>query len=458
MTQDKDDWDDPATSCDESRSHSYVVVLRAGSRLRILPGDQLQVNANIGKHKCVLTFRTRYSNEGFSSQVPRELWIDARGSADNLDEAIVSFSNAALFFTTVLSFCMNGEAGDCKFNLAYDSTPGLEEREFFEQFIEDERGLPFFSRRIKPELVAGFLGALATSPHLERLRRAIVQYGLALKYWSKGEEILSVAHLYMGIESLVPLMGRVVQERLDLTSRDELADNLGVSIQELDATIRKTYLFCGDNESHRAAKRASDGIEHGFLEMDEIRPLAISVRDKTAGYLRKAIIELVNLPQGVAEELLAKPYDIPLGTEGYIRYLRGAILSNNDDVAAAGSEYPFIEWRFGVKDFSVDKDGSMHFSFSNSMTPRIAEGASFHPKRVEVYGPEGVVATPKQLHEVEPEIVVRRQPSDPSGKSQAELSALLREALAQDNVLQVHIKTKDNETFVISREPINNEK
>ena len=47
-----------------------------------------------------------------------------------------------MFFTTILSFCANGYAGDCRFHIAYDNSPGRKEREFFEQFIEDERGLP----------------------------------------------------------------------------------------------------------------------------------------------------------------------------------------------------------------------------------------------------------------------------------------------------------------------------
>ena len=99
----------------------YVVAIRAGSRLRFLPGERLRVEVNIGDHKANLTFQTRYCEEGYQSLVPRELWIDARGSAESLDVAVVSFTNVASFFATVISFCANGHVCDCAFHSNLDS-------------------------------------------------------------------------------------------------------------------------------------------------------------------------------------------------------------------------------------------------------------------------------------------------------------------------------------------------
>jgi len=295
------------------------------------------------------------------------------------------------------------------------------------------------------------IDALAVSPHSSRLRRAIVQYSLALKYWSKGEEILAVAHLYMGMESLVPVVRCVEQARLTLDSLEALATHMGVGIEDLDATIRKRLLFCDDIESHRAAKRASDGVEHGFLDFDEVRPLATAVRDKVAGYLRQAIIRLLGVPADVVRELLEKPYERPLGIEGYIRYLRGHLLAEHNELAAEGQEYPLVEWRFGIKQFSLSEAGEMKLTFSQSITPRLGEGVSFRPRSVEVYGPEGIVTTSSQRQEIEPNITKRDTGYGP--KSQEELATMLQEAMNGGKVREVLVKTEDGHVFSISKAP-----
>lgn len=207
----------------------------------------------------------------------------------------------------------------------------------------------------------------------------------------------------MGIECLVPVVRSAEQKRLSLGSLAELAAYFGIAIKELDGTIRRTILFQSDTECHKAAKKASDGVEHGFLEFDEVRPIAVGYRDKTAGYLRQAIIRLLGLPAEITSGLLDKPYGTPIGTEGYIRYLRGDLIADHDGLAPAGQEYPTVEWRFGVKSFSIGENGELRLSFTQSITPRLGNEVSFRPKSVEVYGPEGVVTTPVERQEAEPE-------------------------------------------------------
>lgn len=433
-----------------SSDSDYVVVIRAGSRMRFLLGEKLQVGLNIGESSAILTFQTRYSEEGYQSIVPRELWIDARGPADSLNGAVESFTNAAMFFATVISFCANGHSGDCRFHLAYDATPSRSEREFFEQFIEEERGLPLPSRIIKPPLVVAVINALGVNPHKARLRRAIVQYGLSLRYWSKGAEILSVAHLYMGMESLVPIVHRAEQDRLSLGSTEELAAHFGVAINELDGTIRRRFLFRDDIEVHSAAKKASDGVEHGFLDFSEVRLLAISVRDKVAQYLRQSIIDLLGVPDEVQQELLAKPYDKPIGTEGYIRYLRGHLLADHNNLAENGREYPIFEEKFDVTEFSTGEKGELNLTFSQSMTARLGEGVTFRPESTEVYGPEGIVVTSRDRQEVEPNI--ERQDTEYGPKSQDELATLLKDLVTKGKVKEILIKTDDGHVFSLTKD------
>jgi hypothetical protein len=436
----------------ENLNKEYVVVIRAGSRLRFAPNEQFRVNVQTdGIRSISLTFQTRYNDEGFKTPVPRELWIDARGSARSLNSAVTEFTNAALFFSTVISFCANGYAADCRFHLAYDNTPGLTKREFFEHFVEDERGLPRPSRRIDRALAETAIDVLGRHKHTERLRRAIVQYVLALKYWGKGEETLAVAHLFMGMETLVPVMRKNELARLKLVEPQELADHWGIPKSALDPTIRLDSLFQGDQECHKYAKRASDGVEHGYLGFDEIRAIAVDVREKTAAYLRTAIIKLLQLPTDTEQGLLKSPYEKPIGTEKYVRYLRGHLESDNDELAPEGYEYPIVQWRFAVTSFELTENDEFRLGLSQRITPRLAENVSFRPTSVEIYGPEGVISNlPHEPRILEPKIVS----DDPKHEqlSGQELVSLMAEALQDGRLEELRIRTKDNNLLVIKPE------
>lgn len=436
---------------DKSPMSQYIVVIRGGSRLRFEPDEHLKVKMSGEGRDVHLTFMTQYVDEGFETQVPRELWIDARGPATSLDAAATEFTNMANFFATVLSFCANGFGGKIRFHFAYDATPKLSEREFFEQFVEDARGAPLPSRLVRPALVSAVLESLATHEHTERLRRAIIQYVLALQYWSQGEQILSVAHLFMGIEALVPVVRKMELIKQNLKSNRELAEKWNIPIEELDSHIRQTFLFESDQKSHRAAKRASDAVEHGFLDYDNIRKLAVEVRNQTAAYLRKSIIKILQLSSEVEQQLLAPPYDIPIGTEGYIRYLRGNLKAEHDQLAQEGQIYPLIEWRFNVESVRRTEEGKYQISFSQKFTPRLGDDVSFLPSRVEIYGPEGVQVDPPVRGEIEPEIISKKPDFRPVDRE--EFKVLLTQVFDSGGVVEeVKIRTREGELLLLRAE------
>src|SRR5262249_10904874 len=49
----------------------------------------------------------------------------------------------------------------------------------------------------------------------------------------------------------------------------------------LEQQVREQMIFAGDHETLTTAKKASDGIEHGFLSMDEVTKHALKSADKT---------------------------------------------------------------------------------------------------------------------------------------------------------------------------------
>jgi hypothetical protein len=388
----------------------YIIAIRAGALLRLNHGESLQITAYSEWGEVRLTFQTRFSDEGFESAVPRELWIDARGPAPSINHAVESFTNLAIFFTNIVSFCANGYSGPCEFHIGYEDTKEKNEIEFLQQFIAEGHDAPTISRKINPVAVTSIVDLLSGNEHNERIHRAMSQYELALRYWSRGNEILATAHLYMGMEALVPVVRKIELSKSDYDTTEELAELWGVQIQELDGTLRREILFNGDSETHRNAKKASDGMEHGFLSYADIRPLAESVRDKTASYLRRTIVKLLQLPPQIELELLKSPYDEPFGTIGYVRIFRGLLLSEHDKLNAPGRMYPEIDWNFKINSFDIADNAGFRVSFSESISPRLGEGVSLRPISREIYGPEGDVAEYHPQEGTTEPTIVKRDP------------------------------------------------
>ncbi|GJL55069.1 MAG: hypothetical protein NPIRA02_22010 [Nitrospirales bacterium] len=167
------------------------------------------------------------------------MWVDARGPAPSLSSAIEAFWSAAQFFSTLISFCSNGYAGECQLHIAFDNTPGKRKREFFENFQTWKRGLPIPSRKINPKVVVRIIDALSTHKDSDRIRRAIVQYELTLKNWFKGGEILATSHLYMGMEALVRVALLKELEKANLQEPGKLAESWKIPLKDLDSTIKK---------------------------------------------------------------------------------------------------------------------------------------------------------------------------------------------------------------------------
>jgi hypothetical protein len=143
----------------DSASHKqYVVVYRAVSALRFTEDGYFKFNGVRTPNGTVdLTFGTRYDDAGFESKIPRELWIDARGSAPSLEHAINDFGASASMFLQLLTVSENAAIFHPAVHLAYDASEGATERDFFQSFLVDERGIPRITRRFHAQASRAFV-------------------------------------------------------------------------------------------------------------------------------------------------------------------------------------------------------------------------------------------------------------------------------------------------------------
>lgn len=141
----------------------------------------------------------------------------------------------------------------------------------------------------------------------DRFERAADHYCTALSHWREGEIPLAMMHRYIWVETICKAISRNVQRR-EGTTEDKLYDRYGVAGKEHPDTalihaIRLQKVFRGDAATAKAARDASDGIEHGFADYEKVWELSRKAYEKTASYLRRALFDMLDLGDETMESL-----------------------------------------------------------------------------------------------------------------------------------------------------------
>jgi hypothetical protein len=372
-----------------SNMTTYTTVLRAPSSARLKPEQAQQVSFPDVKDiegGLTVKMRTRWVNEGFEAPTPRELWIEATGRANSLSSATASSTAIARLLATILAFTANTGVGSPEVHIAYDTTPEHREREFLQVFVPDEHGIPREGRMIDASELTVLIEALTSSVHAERVARALYQYEFALRYWYFGGEWIALAHLYMAVEALTKAMIRFECEDRSL-DESGLARVNGIDPEDperprwqsaLEAWCRQQLIFLGDQEAYTTAKSASDGIEHGFMDLNDVNRHAVAVTGKSFGYVRKAVLRLLGISEHLHSALAARP---PRDVASFRKIVRGSFVGEGNP-APEGEEYPYLKWRSSVKTLSRTGD-TFSLSFEEKLTVRCAPGTLFRGERLE---------------------------------------------------------------------------
>lgn len=362
----------------------YIVVIRGQSGVLFTSDGFLPVeNFPVSTGRINLVFRTRYTQVPLvTTPIPRGLFVEVHGPAKSIDEAIEVFTNTARAIAVFLSFSTNAPIGELEPEIAFDNTPGLEKREFFQQFLPDER-IIYAGRKINVDATLSLMQTIADHPRTDRIHRAISHYHFALHNWKPGRETFSMAHLYIGFEALTPIaLDRYLLD--EGISKEELIRQWEIEARQLAPEIRRRILFQEDNESYQKAKRASDGYEHSYMPFDQIHYEASEIHNRTAHYLRQAIIELGNIKEPTRTTLLSPPFDKPFPL-GFVKYIHGHLIGNSDDLAAEDQAYPFIEWRSRVQEV-VEGDSDIYINTNEDISPKLNKEVNFQFNRIEIWG------------------------------------------------------------------------
>lgn len=370
-------------------SREFRVAMRGPSSAIFRPKHNLlfeKFPTELGPVNIAYTSRWLKKSDGIT--VPGHLWIEVRGYASDLDTAIGTFANAGLAGISVIATCANAAIGEPQVEIAFESTAGAKERDYFQSFVAPEVGVLHSGRFIDVSATLSTLNSLKVNNDIERLLRATSHYSLALRNWKFGHATMSMAHLWMAIEALTKVKIRAESAARGASDPNELAALLGVEIKELDSTIRHKFILKGDTECYKQAKEASDGFEHGYLNFDRVIELSQNVRKRMASYVRTSIFDLIGVGGDTKSILLSSPFDAPLGHWPVAKYLRGKLCGDSDELAAPGNEYPFMRWSTVIKSCDIDQDGKLQIKFDEKFTAELAEGITFSLASLEMWRPD----------------------------------------------------------------------
>jgi hypothetical protein len=296
----------------------------------------------------------------------------------------------ARYLAAIVAFTANVQTGVPEVHIAYDSTPGEARRDFMEVFLPDEQGAPSSGRRIEPAEFTVVFEALDSTSEASRLSRALNQYQIALRYWYFGGEYLALAHLYMAVEAMARSLVRAECESRGITDRD-LARTHHIDPDDpkrtrwkdaLETWAKKELLFEGDVETYKAAKDASDGLEHGYMEMRDVFDRALNTAEQTFSYVRRSILDLLKLsPKQFPELHERRPKDV----QSSRKIVRGQFIGIGDELAPDGDTYPYLEWTSKVGAFTRTGD-EFNLNHEERWTVRCHPNYAFEGVRFEARG------------------------------------------------------------------------
>ncbi len=313
---------------------------------------------------------TDYEDTGLSMPVPRTTYVVTDLIAGTLNDAVETALGVAAGFTTVMAFVANSYVDSPEVHVAYDTTEDDAPHEFAQSYqaghppIQRSAALldtTLFNAVQECLLKPGLLG----TPAGNQLGVAMVHYNEALRSVRPGGDVLVAEHLFMAAEALVRIVREREMQAAACVTDEQLLQHLGQPVPEYNANgavisyLRRAIVFAGDRATHQALKKASDGFEHGFLSLTDIR---------------------AHLPQDIEETVRTVA---PNYNDGVRATIFGTI---DDDVHTPRDPTDFRELSFApdLADLTCE-NGQLRLCLRPQITTDFRDGGSLSPTRLRLY-------------------------------------------------------------------------
>lgn len=361
------------------RGTVYFGIYKAVARFAIPEGTSYIYGFMNDYGRMFVIAETRYELREAGMSVPRELryWaltlctpgIEVAAqvlheSVDNVHTACMLSANAG---ANVVHETLVTEFPFAQPNRVYRQLP-------FDELPTLPRNGRFLARVATIKLA----GALWGHPDRERLMVTAAHYREALRLWREGAKPLVLLHLYIAVEALTKAVIRyecarrqcTVEALMKAFSVEVTANNAQYRLQN---QVAEKLIFNGDKATLKAARDASNGIEHGYGKFQEIWGMPFDVNRQTARYIRTALLSILDLDQEVSAALLGAPYaDVsepqdPPSIQGVF----GVRLPTGLEIfpIAEPADWRALDYKPVLEEMIVDSNGaSYRFKYRDSVT------------------------------------------------------------------------------------------
>ncbi len=237
--------------------------------------------------------------------------VTAIGEAPSIEKAIDVFTTASDNFSALIALCSNTSYEVLEFELAGEIDEGnKKDTKLIIANKHEVFPLPFGRRYVPMNNIKNILKLIFEFEDSKRLKNAIAQYLEVLRSFSPGKEIMLLAHSWMATEALTKAFLKKDMKILNIDDTNEYAKFHGIERKDIDSFVRKKFII-KDIAVYKATKKASDGLEHGYLDLEEVNSLAHKVGLLAAQEVRLSIFNLIDVSDTDIKDLMMKDYITP---------------------------------------------------------------------------------------------------------------------------------------------------
>ena len=127
------------------------------------------------------------------------------------------------------------------------------------------------------------------------LGRAVESYQRALGHWVPEERLLAGEFLAIAAEALSRFAIESRAHQLGMTPKNLAQLRHAADERELRRRFLADEVFTGDSDAEVAMREASNGFEHGYMQLGDVQGLLEPVLERSMGHVRRALVEALGL-------------------------------------------------------------------------------------------------------------------------------------------------------------------
>lgn len=360
-------------------SRSFHVLLTSETAIKCQSEFGFEFTDEEGRQGSIACANWEEVVNGVSAH--RGLQFQVEIGAATLDSAVSGAGNVTEALLTALTLDTSGSSDEAKADVAYDSTDGIGEREFWQRFEPRLLGRPV-------KVTDGKFAAeiVETVSQLDKHKDRLIRAGIALRRGLRaGDGLSRFSEYWIGLECLNPPL----QKRLS-SETTKWSCECGKEYKREEATGIRDYLIAMHGEDvWKRVKKLRRDIFHGTEALHVIQAEATELAAVLEEALNKAT--LFCLGKSLKDLASLKITSLP-AFAGPTIHFRATLLGDDVRTLGLGGRHPHFRLRSEV--VGARQEGNVRYEqMSHRFTPEL--GCPAKPVGVTTVFPKGMTVQHK---------------------------------------------------------------